>query len=79
MLLPWLDTTFTIRTVPPMAMARPMTTATINRITDIPPFERSGFQAFGLDGLGLGQGTEKVTSVAGPVSFLKLTGTTVAW
>jgi hypothetical protein len=76
---PWLDSTFTARTAPPMAMARPMTTAMINRSTTLPflAFGRSGVRAFGLDSLG--QGTVNVTWAARPVSFLKLTGSTVAW
>ena len=84
MLLPWLDSTFTTRTAPPMAMARPMTTAMINRSTALPflAFRPSGVSAFLAFGFGLdslGQGTVNVTSAARPVSFLKLTGSTVAW
>jgi len=63
--LPWLVTTFTTRTVPPMAMARPMTMAMINRSTVLLP--PAGFY-----------GMVNVTSAAGPVRLLKLTGTTLA-
>src|SRR6185312_11500559 len=34
--LPWLDSTFTTRTLPPMAMATPTTTAMISRTTRAP-------------------------------------------
>jgi hypothetical protein len=74
-LLAWLDSTFTTRTVPPTAIASPTTTAMINRTTALLFLTGLLVRA----ALGMPYGTVKVTVADRPVCCLKLTGTTVAW